>query len=108
MKHIFILFFFCFYSTFCFSQAEASVWYFGENAGPKFHPDGSVTPLVDGKLNTLKGCATLSDSNGDLMFYTDGITIYNKNHQVMLNGSDLKGDASSTQSATIIQKWKRH
>ncbi|OXG06086.1 hypothetical protein B0A64_11895 [Flavobacterium araucananum] len=104
MKHIFILFFFYFHITFCFSQAEASVWYFGENAGIKFHPDGSVTPLLDGKLNTLEGCATLSDTNGDLMFYTDGITIYNKNHQVMLNGTDLKGDASSTQSATIVQK----
>ncbi|WP_035644065.1 T9SS type B sorting domain-containing protein [Flavobacterium sp. ASV13] len=104
MKFRFFLLFFCINSTFCFSQAEASVWYFGENAGIKFHPDGSVTALVDGKLNTLEGCATLSDTNGDLMFYTDGITIYNKNHQVMLNGTGLKGHASSTQSATIVQK----
>lgn len=104
MKFRFLLLFFCIHTIFCFSQEEASVWYFGENAGIKFHPNGSVTPLTDGKLNTLEGCATLSDTNGDLMFYTDGITIYNKNHQVMLNGTGLKGHASSTQSVTIVQK----
>jgi gliding motility-associated-like protein len=103
MKHK-LLFILLLYTTLTFSQQEASVWYFGENAGIKFHTDGSVTPLVDGQLKTFEGCATLSDTNGNLMFYTDGVTVYNKNHQVMLNGTGLKGHASSTQSATIIQK----
>ncbi|GGF09351.1 hypothetical protein GCM10011518_18180 [Flavobacterium limi] len=93
-----------FCTSFSFSQGEASTWYFGNNAGLKFHTDGSVTPLVDGQLNTIEGCATLSDSNGDLMFYTDGITVYNKKHQVMINGTGLKGHTSSSQSATIVQK----
>ncbi len=93
-----------FFTLIAFGQNEASVWYFGENAGIRFQNDGTVIPLLDGKLNTLEGCATLSDSNGDLMFYTDGITVYNRNHQVMLNGSGLKGHSSSSQSATIIQK----
>lgn len=103
MKHK-LLFILLLNTTLTFSQQEASVWYFGENAGIKFHTDGSVTPLVDGQLKTFEGCATLSDTNGNLMFYTDGVTVYNKNHQVMLNGTGLKGHASSTQSATIIQK----
>jgi gliding motility-associated-like protein len=103
MKHK-LLFTLLLYSTLTFSQQEASVWYFGENAGIKFHADGSVTPLVDGQLKTFEGCAALSDSNGNLMFYTDGVTVYNKNHQVMLNGTGLKGHTSSTQSATILQK----
>lgn len=95
---------FLFFASFVFSQQEASNWYFGSYAGIKFHPDGSVTALTDGKLNTSEGCASLSNSNGDLLFYTDGITIWNKNHQVMQNGTGLMGHPSSSQSATIVPK----
>lgn len=31
------------------------------------------------------GNASMSDENGNLLFYTDGITIWNKNHQIMQN-----------------------
>ncbi|WP_396176918.1 hypothetical protein [Flavobacterium sp.] len=30
------------------AQGEATNWYFGQNAGLKFMPDGSVVPLSDG------------------------------------------------------------
>ncbi|WP_395047409.1 PKD domain-containing protein, partial [Flavobacterium sp.] len=95
---------FCFISSFAFSQQEASVWYFGLNAGIKFNANGTVTALTDGQLNTYEGCATLSNNAGQLLFYTDGVTVYNKNHGVMLNGTGLMGDGSSTQSATIVPK----
>jgi gliding motility-associated-like protein len=39
-----------------------------------------------------------------LLFYTDGITVWNKNHQIMDNGISLNGHESTSQSATIIQK----
>ncbi len=99
-----LLFPFLFCANFAFSQQEASNWYFGRYAGIKFHPDGSVTALTDGQLNTNEGCASLSSSNGDLLFYTDGTTVWNKNHQVMQNGTGLMGSWSSTQSATIVPK----
>jgi gliding motility-associated-like protein len=101
MKKI-ILLPFLFFTSFAFSQQEASNWYFGKNAGIKFNTDGSVTALTNGQLNTNEGCASLSNSNGDLLFYTDGITIWNKNHQVMQNGTGLMGHPSSSQSATIV------
>ncbi|MFI1770798.1 T9SS type B sorting domain-containing protein [Thalassobellus citreus] len=85
-----------------FAQKEASNWYFGNNAGISFNADGSVSPLTNGKLNTIEGCASISDANGNLLFYTDGITVYNKNHTVIANG--LYGDPSSTQSAIIVPK----
>jgi hypothetical protein len=44
------------YTSLTFSQQEASVWYFGQNAGLKFNTDGSVNSLGDGKLNTSEGC----------------------------------------------------
>ncbi len=96
---------FCF--TLAFSQKEASVWYFGKNAGLKFNDDGSVTALSNGQLNTYEGCSTIADSNGNLLFYTDGRTVWDRNHVKMPNGdysagTPLYGDSSSTQSGIIV------
>jgi gliding motility-associated-like protein len=87
-----------------FSQGETSNWYFGNGAGIRFNNDGSVTNAQKSKLETLEGCATISDTFGGLLFYTDGITVYNQKHEIMLNGEALFGDPSSTQSALIVPK----
>jgi gliding motility-associated-like protein len=92
-----------FYNVLAFSQQEASIWYFGQNAGLDFN-SGSPVPLLDGQLSTDEGCATLSDFNGNLLFYTDGMKVYNRNHIIMPNGNDLLGHSSSSQSATIVPK----
>ena len=86
------------------SQGETSNWYFGNGAGITFNNDGSITPVTNGKLDTFEGCATISDSFGNLLFYTDGIKVFNKNHAVIQNGTGLYGDSSSTQSAIIVPK----
>ncbi|SCX96959.1 gliding motility-associated C-terminal domain-containing protein [Nonlabens sp. Hel1_33_55] len=87
------------------AQLEAANWYFGDNAGIRFDPDtGQVSPLTNGSLRTDEGCSTISDTDGNLLFYTDGITVYNRNHEVMQNGNDLRGNPSSTQSGIIIPK----
>lgn len=104
MKKILLLTFLLLVS-FVHSQNEASNWYFGNNAGINFDlSTNTVTALTNGQLATDEGCTSISDGNGDLLFYTDGITVYNKNHQVMANGNGLKGNPSSTQSAIIIPK----
>lgn len=82
-------------------QGEASNWYFGENAGLTFN-SGIPVALVNGNLNTAEGCAAISDSQGNLRFYTDGRSVYNRNHLVMPNGSQLQGNSSSTQSGLIV------
>ncbi|GAA3599028.1 T9SS type B sorting domain-containing protein [Flavivirga amylovorans] len=88
-----------------FAQKQAANWYFGENAGLIFDLDtNSITTVSDGQLNTREGCASISDSFGSLLFYTDGVTVWNKNHAIMANGNNLYGDSSSTQSAIIIPK----
>ncbi len=85
-------------------QGETANWYFGEEAGLKFNNDGSINALTDGRLNTFEGCATISNTFGDLLFYTDGIFVYDRNHNIMENGTGLYGDPSSTQSAIIVPK----
>lgn len=84
------------------AQGEANFWYFGENAGLNFN--SGVPVPINGSLNTREGCSSFSDSNGNLLFYSDGTTVWNKLHNPMPNGTGLKGNASSTQSAMIIPK----
>ncbi|MBC8754908.1 T9SS type B sorting domain-containing protein [Kordia sp. YSTF-M3] len=88
-------------STFCFSQGEANIWYFGENAGLDFN-SGTPVAITDGQIDTLEGCATISDSSGQLLFYTDGITVWDVNHNIMPNGTGLQGNPSSSQSGIIV------
>ena len=101
MKKYLSYFFIC-NILFAFSQEQASNWYFGENAGINFDSSGVVTALSEGQVNTREGCASISDEDGNLLFYTDGVTVFNKNHFVMANGGELLGDSSSTQSAIIV------
>ena len=104
LLHLSILLF----SITLFAQGEANIWYFGRNAGIDFNLP-SPTALTTGALNTLEGCSSISDSTGNLLFYSDGITVYDSTHAIMnysngLPANDLNGNPSSTQSGMIIPK----
>lgn len=90
--------------AFASAQKEASNWFFGNNAGISFDIDANTVTATTGALSTEEGCTSISDTNGALLFYTDGRTVYNANNNLMLNGSGLRGDESSTQSALIVPK----
>ena len=87
-----------------FSQPQRFYnWYFGNKAGVNFS-SGAPVALTNGQIITTEGCASISDASGNLLFYTDGVSVWNRNHIVMPNGSGLFGHASSTQSAIIVQQ----
>ncbi|OIQ29630.1 MAG: hypothetical protein BM564_05315 [Bacteroidetes bacterium MedPE-SWsnd-G2] len=110
MKNFYFPFFLLIFSGILHAQNEASVWYFGQNAGLQFDTStNTVTAITNGELNTLEGCTSISDQNGDLLFYSDGRTIWNSNHQPMPNANEnfntgLLGDDSSTSSGLIVPK----
>lgn len=84
---------------------QNNLWYFGRNAGLDFTPGGSQTApvaLSNGALNTNEGSASICDQDGNLLFYSNGVTIYNRNHQVMQNGNNLLGNNSSVQACIIV------
>ena len=68
------------------SQKEVNIWYFGEYAGIDFN-SGSPVALTNSAMSQYEGCATISDANGNLLFYTNGMTVWNRNHEVMENGT---------------------
>ena len=95
---------FCLCSLAGLAQKETNVWYFGKNAGLSFSNPLDPQPLKDGRLFSEEGSATLSDAQGNLLFYSNGMQVWNKNRTLMVNGSELKGHESSTQSALILPK----
>ncbi|MCU0340494.1 MAG: PKD domain-containing protein [Spirosomaceae bacterium] len=86
-------------------QQEGAKWFFGSNAGLDFQ-GGNPRPITDGKLNTPEGTSSISNSKGQLLFYTDGLRVYDRLGNVMATkGGDttkLAGSPNSTQSALIV------
>lgn len=108
LLYILCFFFFLLWKTDgeLFAQNEANYWYFGENAGLNFN-GATPVPLMNGQINEwINGSSRrdsescISDEAGNLLFYTDGTTVWNKNHIQMPNGFGLNGLAGSI----IIQK----
>ncbi|MFK8103953.1 MAG: gliding motility-associated C-terminal domain-containing protein [Saprospiraceae bacterium] len=85
------------------AQGETNNWYFGTNAGLDFNTN-PPTVLTNGALIAPEGVASISNQNGQLLFYTDGEVIYNADHEIMTNGAGLAGENTATQSALIIPK----
>ncbi|NEM96207.1 hypothetical protein [Pontibacter burrus] len=82
---------------------QSNIWYFGSKAGLDFN-SGTPTVLTDGAMEAFEGTASIADADGRLLFYSDGTTVWNKQHQVMANGSGLLGSANSAQSCIIVPK----
>ncbi|MDZ4844328.1 MAG: T9SS type A sorting domain-containing protein [Chitinophagales bacterium] len=99
--------------SFCLAQKQGNIWYFGDHAGVDFNSgvpvalmDGAITygTGILGPITYNEGTSVISDSAGNLLFYTNGQKLWNRNHQVMPNGDSLLGNFSSTQSSIIIPK----
>jgi len=71
-----------------FAQGEWNNWYFGLKAGLNFQSNPPAV-LLDAGLGSQGGMAVISDSLGQLLFYSNGYSIYNRNHTLMLNGGNL-------------------
>lgn len=82
------------------SNDEGSYWYFGDNAGLNFN-SGSPVSITNGRVRTSEASTTISDVNGNLLFYTDGITVWNRNHLPMPNGTGLLGHTSTAQMVVV-------
>jgi len=75
-----------------FAQGEWNNWYFGLKAGLTFQ-SGAPVAVFNSEMGTSSYSAVISDSSGQLLFYTNGFAVYNRNHSLLLNGSGLLGEA---------------
>src|SRR6218665_1797646 len=85
-----------------FTQNSTAKWYFHSSAGLDFmtSPPANITNSAMTPANSFsEGTASIADESGNLLFYTDGLTVWNQNNAVMVNGTGLMGDVSTTQAA---------
>src|SRR6476620_12123887 len=101
MKRNLLTLLLCLLFNYSFAQKQTNFWYFGTLAGLDFN-SGVPVALTNSPVNTNEGTAVISDAAGNLLFYTDGMQVWDKTNTQMPNGSGLFGDISTTQSALII------
>lgn len=83
-------------------QQESSLWLFGPtDLGIKFDEVTKEPSVFTGKFTpySSEGCSVISDPfTGNLLYYSDGLRVIDRSHQVMPNGNGLFGDVSSAQN----------
>ncbi|AYA36008.1 PKD domain-containing protein [Hymenobacter oligotrophus] len=82
-------------------------WYFGYKAGLDFNQaTDSIPPkvLTDGQMVAPAGSGVMSDGNGALLFYSNGDTVWSRNHSIMPNGTGLGGNRLGTDGPLAIRK----
>jgi hypothetical protein len=99
-------------SQYALGQKQGNNWYFGKNAAITFNSGGIPTPVYGCQIVPLprgmgwylsnEGTSSISDVNGNLLFYSEGEHAWNRFNQVMPNGNQLLGCYSSTTSSFII------
>lgn len=84
------------------SSQQADIWYFGNHAGIDFR-SGTATPLTDDTVMTAyKSSAVMSDSTGNLLFFTNGKTAWDHVFNRMPGATSLDGDLGVGQPCLIV------
>lgn len=88
------------------TRAAHRWWYFGRSAGLDFGTSGTtVTPVnapCTGICDTGEGTTVAADRSGNLMFWTNGISVWNREGNLMMNGGGLTGNSSTVQAAAFL------
>ena len=93
--------------TLSFSQYQGANWFFGDSVMLTFLPGGGTTAQQVYGL-CYESSASISDSFGNLLFYTNGENIWNAGHEIMPNGCCINidqaggGEGSSVTQGVII------
>jgi gliding motility-associated-like protein len=104
MKNVFVILFqLGFLLTSHAQSMENRNWYFGNYAGLQFRHQLADTVRNSAMFN-FGGSSSISNASGELQFYTNGATVWNKNHQLMANGSGILCTGNAWQAAVVIPK----
>ena len=102
-KYVYWLLLLQFLASVGWGQNETTKWYFGSTAAVDFM-SGSPIALTNSAMGSSEGSASIAGPGGNLLFYTNGNSVWNANHVVMPNGSGLFGSSISCQSAVIVRQ----
>ncbi len=94
---------FCFFCLSSFAQKEAAQWHFGSYGGLNFQ-NGAPTAITNSTMNARFSSTGISDNLGNLLFYSDGQDVWNKNNVLMANGQNTGGNSQGYQASVVIKK----
>ncbi len=78
-------------------QKQDNVWAFGMNQGNGIDFNSGQPIFINTSITGFgEANASICDTSGQLLFYTEGSVIWNRQHQPMDNGADLTGLPRST------------
>lgn len=110
MKKILLIFLTLFLFKTSFSQKENNNWSFGEGVGITFN---TTTPTlythpVNAGHEVYECMTSISDNSGNMLFYTNGLKVYESGGNVMsgggnLSGADDGGGVSAAQGILIVR-----
>ncbi|BDS10707.1 T9SS type A sorting domain-containing protein [Aureispira anguillae] len=105
MKYFFILFSLGFFSS-CFAQQYDKNWLLGgHTALPSAKAAfSSSTLIIDTLIRNMpitRTALSMSDSLGNLIFYSNGIKVHNAQHQLMQNGDSLNPGQIANNNSVI-------
>ena len=84
------------------AQSHGMIWQFGYDVGIDFHacqPD-----VITGGNDGFEGCSAVSGPSGDLLFYTNGQKVWNRDHAQMPNGVLPIANSGSLSQVIIVQQ----
>ncbi|TVQ44065.1 MAG: T9SS C-terminal target domain-containing protein [Saprospirales bacterium] len=120
---ILLFYLFLFLQFNVYSQKEDFVWYTGKSELGyccahffSFNDTGYVKELVTidypYKIRASSGKSIMADEDGNLLFYTDGFDVFNREHRIMKNGErtfvmsgELLANAYNNSGGVNIPDW---
>jgi hypothetical protein len=91
------------------AQGKGDTWCFGDSVTLSLQA-GNLVNLPSSNINSGESSASISDDNGNLLFYCGGYTnstvgylkIWNGSHQLIQNGDSILGEGTITNGLVII------
>jgi|GEM_PF-2735843 len=92
-----------------FGYSQSTIWHFGGGGGLRFNTNGTTSTFSGGATvypnpgnanHTPEGSSVTTDANGNVIFYTNGKTIWDGSNTVI--STSLVGGTSSTESSLIV------
>ncbi len=83
------------------SGQSSFTWYFGTQAGIRFSTNGSTMTALGSNMTAGEGCTVTSDTSGVILFYSDGIRVWDNSSATPVSTA-LLGNQSATQAALAI------
>ncbi len=84
------------------AQKETINWVFGDSLLMSFTDTGIVSTQIPSKI-MYEASASISDSSGNLLFYTDGKYVWNNLNNVMPNGCCLNIEQYGVYASSVTQ-----